>query len=390
MANPYAELFQAPGSRAFVSAGMLARMPISMTGIGLITMLSQLRGGYGLAGAVAATFALATAFCAPQVSRLVDRYGQGRVLPVAAMIGGGALLLLLLCTRLQAPDWTLFIFAALAGCMPNMSAMVRARWTEIYRGQPRLQTAFALESVLDEVCFILGPPLSVGLCVLLFPEAGPLVGAILLAVGVTTFVLQKQTEPAIHAQLEQQGRWLITQPSVLVLMILLMAMGTIVGVVDVVSVAFAQHQGQPAAASIVLSVYAIGSCLAGLAFGALKLHMPLPRQFLLCGLATALTTLPLLWVGDILGLALAVFVSGLFFAPTLIVSMALVERVVPPSRLTEGMTWLITGLSIGVAIGAASSGWMIDQYGAPSGFWVALMAGAVVLAAAVLGYRRLG
>ncbi|MGK9616920.1 MFS transporter, partial [Salmonella enterica subsp. enterica] len=92
----------------------------------------------------------------------------------------------------------------------NMSAMVRARWTEIYRGQPRLQTAFALESVLDEVCFILGPPLSVGLCVLLFPEAGPLVGAILLAVGVTAFVLQKQTEPAIHAQLEHQGSWLIT------------------------------------------------------------------------------------------------------------------------------------------------------------------------------------
>jgi hypothetical protein len=55
MANPYRELFNAPGSRAFVLAGMIARMPISMTGIGLITMLSQLQGGYGLAGAVAAT-----------------------------------------------------------------------------------------------------------------------------------------------------------------------------------------------------------------------------------------------------------------------------------------------------------------------------------------------
>ncbi|NWE37284.1 MFS transporter, partial [Pseudomonas gingeri] len=114
--------------------------------------------------------ALATAFCAPQVSRLVDRYGQGRVLPVAASIGGGALLLLLLCTRVQAPTWTLFVFAALAGCMPNMSAMVRARWTELYRGQPKLQTAFALESVLDEVVFIIGPPGSVGLCVRRCPQ----------------------------------------------------------------------------------------------------------------------------------------------------------------------------------------------------------------------------
>jgi len=31
-----------------------------------------------------------------------------------------------------------------------------------HRGRPELQTAYALESVLDEVCFIVGPPLSVG------------------------------------------------------------------------------------------------------------------------------------------------------------------------------------------------------------------------------------
>ncbi len=82
--------------------------------------------------------------------------------------------------------------------------------------------------------------------------------------------------------------------------------------------------------------------------------------------------------------------AGVFFAPTLIVAMALVEQIVPASRLTEGMTWLITGLSIGVAIGAASSGWMIDHFGATSGFWIAWVAGAVVLGSAVLGYRRLG
>ena len=389
MANPYSALFTAPGSRAFVLAGMIARMPISMTGIGLITMLSQLHGGYALAGAVAATFALATAFCAPQVSRLVDRYGQGRVLPIAALVGGGALLLLLLCTRLQAPQWTLFVFAALAGCMPSMSAMVRARWTEIYRGQPQLQTAYALESVLDEVCFIVGPPLSVGLCVVLFPEAGPLAALLALAIGVSAFVLQRSTEPAIHPHDQQQPGSAIASVPVRWLILLMVALGTIVGVVDVVSVAFAQQQGQPAAASIVLSVYAIGSCLAGLAFGALKLDVPLPRLFLYGGVATALTTLPLLLASDILSLALTVFVAGLFFAPTLIVAMALIERIVPPAKLTEGLTWLVTGLSIGVAVGAAGSGWLVDGYGARSGFWLALVGGLVVLLAALQSYRCL-
>ncbi|OLF53009.1 MFS transporter [Pseudomonas chlororaphis] len=389
MANPYRELFKAPGSRAFVVAGMIARMPISMTGIGLITMLSQLKGGYALAGAVAATFALATAFCAPQVSRLVDRFGQGRVLPIAAGVGGGALLALLLCTRFQAPHWTLFLFAALAGCMPSISAMVRARWTELYRGQPQLQTAYALESVLDEVCFIVGPPLSVGLCVAAFPEAGPLAALLMLGIGVTALVAQRATEPPVHPHGDQHSASIVRAPELQLLILLMIAMGVIVGVVDVVSVAFAQQQGQPAAASIVLSVYAIGSCLAGIAFGALKLQTPLPRLFMYGGIATAVTTLPLLVASDILGLSLAVFVAGLFFAPTLIVAMALVQNIVPPARLTEGLTWLITGLSIGVAIGAASSGALVDAFGARSGFWMALAAGAVVFGAALQSYRRL-
>lgn len=366
MANPYRELFKAPGSRAFVVAGMIARMPMSMTGIGLITMLAQLKGGYALAGAVAATFALATAFCAPQVSRLVDRFGQGRVLPIAAGLGGGALLALLLCTRLQAPHWTLFLFAALAGCMPSIPAMIRARWTELYRGQPQLQTAYALESVLDEVCFILGPPLSVGLCVAAFPEAGPLAALLLLAIGVTALVAQRATEPPVHPHETEHDASIIRSLELQLLVLLMIAMGMIVGVVDVVSVAFAQQQGQPAAASIVLSVYAIGSCLAGIAFGALKLNTPLPRLFMYGGIATAVTTLPLLLASNIFGLSLAVFVSGLFFAPTLIVAMALVENIVPPAKLTEGLTWLVTGVSIGVAIGAASSGWLVDAFGARS------------------------
>ena len=83
------------------------------------------------------------------------------------------------------------------------------------------------------------------------------------------------------------------------------------------------------------------------------------------------------------------FVAGLFFSPTLIVAMALVERSVPPAKLTEGLTWLVTGLSIGVALGAAGSGALVDQFGARSGFWLALAGGAVVLGAALQSYRRM-
>lgn len=387
MANPYFTLFSAPGSKAFSSAGLIARLPISMTGIGIITMLSQVHGSYWLAGAVAATFAFSMALLAPQIARAADRYGQSRVLPYATGLSALALLLLLICTHYRAPDWTLFVFAALAGGMPSISAMVRARWSEIYRGTPQLHTAFSFESVLDEVAFIVGPPIAVGLSVALFPEAGPLAAALLLVAGVSAFAWQKSTQPPVYPRNNQRQRAILAMPSMQILVLALIALGTIVGTVDVISVAFAEQQGQPAAASIVLSVYAGGSCLAGLIFGAIKLPSPLPRQFLYAAFATALTTLPLLWVHNVLTLAAAMFVAGLFFAPTMIVAMGLVERLVPPSRLTEGLTWMVTGLGIGVALGAALAGLAIDAVGIKAGFGVTLTAGLVVLLVAAGGYR---
>lgn len=390
MSNPYRELFAVPGAKAFALAGLLARLALPMTGIGIITMLALLRGSYALAGAVSATFVLAYALLSPQISRRVDRRGQGRVLPAAAAISALGLLLLCASAWWQAPDWTLFAGALLAGAMPSMSAMVRARWTAIYRGQPRLQTAYALETVLDEVTFIAGPPLSVGLCVALAPAAGPLAAALLLLLGVAALVLQRATEPPVETPAAgRAGASVLRLADVRLLALLMVAMGVIVGTVDIVSVAFAARAGQPAAASWVLSAYAAGSALAGLLFGAASLPTPLHRLLLLGGLATAATTLPLLWVASIPALAGAVLLAGLFFAPTMIVAMSLVERLLPAQQLTEGVTWLLAGLNVGIALGAAASGQLVDGAGAAAGFRVALCAGAGVLLLALWAHGRL-
>lgn len=101
MFNAYRKLFTAPGSTGFVLAGLLARLPLSMTGIGLITMLSQQRGAYTLAGMVSACFALSIAVLAPRISALVDRYGQFRVLPFAAASSALSMLALLACAHWQ-------------------------------------------------------------------------------------------------------------------------------------------------------------------------------------------------------------------------------------------------------------------------------------------------
>ena len=50
---------------------------------------------------------------------------------------------------------------------------------------------------------------------------------------------------------------------------------------------------------------------------------------------------------------------------------------------------MITGLGMGVALGAVVGGWVIDAYGPQTGFTVSLAAGGAMLLFAVLGYRLL-
>ncbi|CEI53124.1 transporter, putative [Acinetobacter bereziniae] len=391
MIDAYRELFLKPHTTTFTMAGLIARIALPMSSIGIILMISQLYDSYALAGLVSATFVLTYALISPQVSRLVDRYGQRDILPIVTIICTVGFVILIYSAWKQTGNWCLFIGAFLAGFMPSISAMVRARWTELYRDHPRLQSAYSLETVLDEVSFIIGPPLSVGLSIILFPQASLIVAILLLIIGVIILVLQRATEPQLddlNTHLPNSGS-IIQLANIRLLTLLMLSMGVIVGTVDIVSVAFAEAVSQPAAASLVLSAYALGSCISGLWFGALKLSMPLHRLLLFGGIATAIATIPLAWINSIAILTCVVFVAGIFFAPTMIVAMSLVERLVPKHRLTEAMTWLLAGLNIGVALGAASAGQMLDRYGLQYGFLIALGAGAIIFILALFGNYRL-
>lgn len=113
-----------------------------------------------------------------------------------------------------------------------------------------------------------------------------------------------------------------------------------------------------------------------------------------CQFATAITiaaaaTVPLLLVSNIPMLALALFASGAAISPTFITAFALVERLVPPAKFTEGITWVMTGIGIGMAIGSFASGRVIDPFGSSQGFWVSVAAGVVAILTALLGRSSL-
>lgn len=136
MPSPYRAIFATPGTKGFTAAGLLGRMPLSMVGIGVLTMITELGGSYGLAGALTGTIALSAAAVGPQVSRLVDQYGQRRVLRPATLVAAAAVTGLLIAAANGWPSWTLFPFAVVAGCVPSVGSMVRARWTALFRDTP--------------------------------------------------------------------------------------------------------------------------------------------------------------------------------------------------------------------------------------------------------------
>jgi MFS family permease len=389
MSNPYREIFRAPGAKGFAAAGFLARLPLAMAPIGIVAMLSQALGEYWLAGAVSATFALTNALVAPQISRLVDRLGQAKVMVPATIVSVAAFTALIAATNQGWPTWTLFASALLAATMPSIPAMVRARWTEIFRDRPELNTAFAFESAADELVYIAGASVSVGLSVALFPEAGMLVSTLFLAFGSAAFILQRSTEPRVRPVEHGGGGSAIRQRPVQIITFALIFIGAIFATAEVSAVAITKELGQPGAASLVIGVYAVGSFVVGLIVGALNLKMALQRQLAIAVAIIALTTLPLLVADTVPLLALAVFVSGVAISPTFITAFGLIERRVPEAMLTEGVTWVMTGIGIGMALGAFAAGWVVDNFGAQNGFWVSVVAGTISLLTVLLGQRTL-
>ena len=196
--RPYAEIFQIPGAWRFSTAAIIGRMPMSMFGLGTVLLISSVTGRYGVAGAVSAAGSLGYAFTSPRVARAVDSHGQRRVLLPLMTVFAMATALLIVTVQLRLPTWAFFVPGAIAGAtMPSLGAMVRARWSVLLAGSPRLHTAFSFESVADELCFIVGPAAVTLLATEVFPASGVGVAALLCLLGTLWFAAERDTEPVV-------------------------------------------------------------------------------------------------------------------------------------------------------------------------------------------------
>lgn len=387
MVGPYRDLFRTPGVKGFVITGFLGRMPMSMHGIGVVLLISAVTGSYATAGALSGAVAIAFALAAPLSGRLVDMFGQARVLIPLSLLHGAALVAFMLLVHAEAPTWTLFAAGVVAGAAaPSLGSMVRARWTHLLGGSGRLHTAFSFESVADEVIFVSGPTIVTGLATLVSPYAG-LVLALVLGVGGTiAFALQRRTEPPVRRGegVRHRGSPILI-PGVALLAAVFLAMGSVFGSADVITVAYAEANGAKGAAGPMLAAFAGGSLVSGLWFGGRAWRIPLRTRYLRALLVFAVGLAPILLVRGNLAMAIALFGAGLAISPTIITGYALIERLVPSHLLTEGMAWISTALGFGVAVGSWAGGRLTDLYGPGDAYLYSFLSGLVAVAIAYAG-----
>lgn len=394
MLRPYRDVLAVPGAPRFVVAGLVARLPISMLGIGIVLLVEDSTGSYGIAGAVAATYGVVQSVTTPLLARAVDRYGQARTMRPAIGVHVAGLLLLVSLAAASAPTWTFFAAAVVMGAtIGSLGSLVRARWSYALEGDerrsPRLHTAYSLESVLDEVVFIAGPLIVTLLAVRFSPALGLLVAVVAVGGGGAALLSQRSTEPPPSGSRPTVGTGVLRAPGMVVLVLTFVCVGGIFGSVEVVTVAFTDERGVPGAAGWVLAAFALGSLLAGVGYGTVHWSSGAAPRFVLGVLLLAVGVAPVAMVARIDLLAVVVFVAGFAISPMLISGNQLVQELVTPSRLTEGLSWVATAIGVGVSAGSAVSGAVVDAAGAHTAYLVPVAAGAIAAVVVLAGRRWL-
>ncbi len=386
MLDPYRRVFALRGSLAFSATGILARLPISMMTLGIVILISELRDSYALAGQVAAAFVIGNAAVALAQGRAADRFGQTVVLFVDALLFA---LTTGLLVRAATDGWSSpwpHVFAVLAGAsMPQIGSMVRARWAHLVTDDAQRNTAFAVEAVGDEIVFVAGPSVVTFLSTVYAPQTGLLVALVVGTVGTLALAVQRRTAPPAHVHAEH-GPEPLPWGALIPIGVVAVCLGTLFGALEVATVAVAEDAGHKSASGLLLTVFSLGSMVAGLVAGGITWKRP-ELQRVRIGvslLAVALFLLPFL--DDLVILGAVLLVVGTTLAPTLIAGVSLLEASTPRSRLTEAMAVFQTGISAGLAPGAYFAGLLADHSTGATTYWICAGAG-VLTALATLACR---
>lgn len=386
----YLSVLSTPGAWRFLLPALLARLPYAMLQLGILLLVQWSTGSYGAAGIASAAAAISQAVIGPQTGRLADRYGQARVLLPQIGVHAFALGTLLLLAASHASIPLLVATAALAGAsVPQVGAMVRARWAYSLGSSQKLGTAFAVESITDELTFTMAPVLLVALSTGFSPVVALLVALALIVTGTVVFATVRTAAPEPMPVKVRSGGGVLGLRGVALLAAAFLAMGSVFGSLQVGITSYTTLLGVPAAAGAVYASFSGASVVGGLLYGAVRWRISAPVR-LAAGLGLlALATGALLFAGSLPLLYGAAGLAGFVIAPVVITGYTIIERLTPAEVRTEAFTLLTGAIGLGIATGASLAGQLVDNFGPSLAFFVAPSMTAVAAVLVLARMKRL-
>jgi predicted MFS family arabinose efflux permease len=321
---------------------------------------------------------------APLLGRLIDARGMTRIIPWCATVSSAALVAVALLPA-SAPPALLIALAALTGlAMPPLGACLRTLWMGVLPDAERRHAAFALDSAAGELLYVIGPAGLAGGVAAWSPRAAMVLAAALMLAGALAFV--RVADPIRGSGAAGGGlAGALASPALRSLIVVFALLGMTFGAIEVGVAAAAEHAGERGLAGPLLAVWGVGSVIGGVLavrWGAAS--DPSRRMALLLG-ALALAHAPLAIAHTPLLLVPLLLVSGVTVAPALSTGMALVGETAAPGTITEAFTWTSTGITAGIATGAALSGVLVEAGGPGTAFALATV---VCALAALVGVVR--
>jgi len=384
------ELIFKPDHLAFVLPGFIGRLPLAMRALGCILLIQGITGEYGLAGLVGASQTLVSAFASPRIGRLADRHGTRSVLTATLLIQVLGVIALIVTAYADAPAPVLLLSAAvIGGSSVPYGSFSRARWPlHVERGRD-LDRAYALEGVLEEVSFIIGPALVVFLALKITPSLGLIVSLVMTAIA--SLGLMRLPELSRHgtAASDIDSTSVLRNPAVLMMTGTGIGMGMMFGSIERSLVAFAEELGSEGMASALIAIFTVGSLIAAVLYGVVPMSQPLRWRLVVSVAWVGIWMIPTALAASMTAMIVCVLFAGIGISPWAITGSSLIERGVPANALREGFGWFSASVATGAAMGAVLAGVAIDQWGSDGGQVISIIGGVIAIGVAVAAQARL-
>ena len=372
----YANLLKTRGVARIISAQLAARLPSGMISLAYLLHIERTFESYGLAGLVLAATSLGQALAGPLTSRWMGRWAMRPVITLTIVVSAISM------AGIAFLDMSIggYIAVGFLGGLatPPIQPAVRTIYPTMVNSK-QLTPLFSLDASAQEIIWIAGPVVTTFIATQISTTWAIVVAGVFLIGGGIWFLSCRELGTVTIPPSRNKMGVVLKKPPVLLATVVGFLLIGAAAAVEVAVVSVFGHEG--AQAGIILSIWAIGSIIGGLALGGVPIGpsaLATRMAVVFVGIALAGIILDFWWIAG------ALLIAGAGIAPALAVMFAIVLASVKFSDTAEAYGWMGSGQLIGAALGSAIAGFAIDGWGSVGGFIAASAFALVGLVVATL------